>query len=488
MIEPEVVPRASPPAYEQLLLKRQFQLIAENARDLIVLMDTAGRRLYVSPSYRGVYGDPSHMLGSSAIDHVHPLDRERFRAEFADLLRTGIGRRFEFRVTDVHGSTRHIQSEGSPIRDPAGNVVAVLGIGRDVTEERRTRDALHERESLLEVIFEHAPIGISITDRAGRFVRANAMFLQMLGYSEKELYSLTGWEVTHEDDLERNAELREDLFGGRRTEFVHEKRYLCKDGGILWVQNIVAPIRDADGRQFALALIEDITERRAADAAIHATAERLQALSRRLVDLQEAERREMARELHDRVGQTLTALRINLDLVRRRLEVHPDEEIRERNDDSLDLIDSAFKAVENVMYELRPPLLDEYGLAAPLQWYGKIFAKRTGIRVEVRGDEASRWRPEVELALFRIAQEALTNVARHAKASRVEVEVRQSPAELVLAIHDDGVGLGPRDLPDNRPGYGLIGMRERAEAVGGTLEVASEAGTGTHIIVRVPRT
>lgn len=472
MNELEAVSATSPGGYE-LLLKRHFQLIAENARDLIVLIDATGRRLYMSPSYRDLYSDPQSMLGGAVLDHVHAADRERVQVEFAQLLRTGIGRRFEFRVTALDGTVRHIQSEGSPIRDAAGNVVAVLGIGRDVTEERRTRDALQERDSLLEAIFEHAPIGISMTDEAGRFVRANEMFLAMLDYSEAELYDRTGWDVTHEDDLARNGALRADLFCGRRHVFVHEKRYRRKGGAVLWVQNTVTAIQDSAGRQFALALVEDITERKA--------------MSRRLVDLQEAERREMSRELHDRVGQTLTALRINLDLVRRRLEAHPDDVIRERNDDSLELIDLAFKAVENVMYELRPPLLDEYGLVAPLQWYARNFAKRTGICVEVRGDEPSRWFPEVELALFRIAQEALTNVARHAKASRVDIEVRQLPEELVLDIHDNGVGLEPRDPSTPRPGYGLVGMRERAEAVGGTLEVISETGAGTRIVVRVSR-
>ncbi len=139
--------------------------------------------------------------------------------------------------------------------------------------------------------------------------------------------------------------------------------------------------------------------------ALRQSAEELRAMSRRLVELQESERRDIARELHDRVGQTLTAMRINMDMIRTLLARHDDAVIRGRNDDSLELIESAFKAVENVMYDLRPPMIDEYGLIASLQWYAKKFTDRTGIRVEVRGDENWRCGPEVEIALFRIAQE-----------------------------------------------------------------------------------
>jgi two-component system sensor histidine kinase UhpB len=310
----------------------------------------------------------------------------------------------------------------------------------------------------------------------------------MLGYTEEELLRLTGWDVTHDEDMEPNRKLRDELFSGKREDFSWEKRYIRKDGEVLWAQNTVALVRDAGGApRYAIALVEDISQRKAADAAIRFNAESLQALTRRLVELQETQRRDLSRELHDRVGQTLTAMRINMDMIRTRLAEHDDTLIRGRNNDSLELIESAFKAVENVMYELRPPMIDEYGLIAPLQWYAKKFTARTGIRVTVRGDENWRCDPEIELALFRIAQEALNNVARHAQARHVAIELRETGPHIVFTIEDDGVGFDREADRAEKAGYGFITMRERAEALGGTFALQSESGKGTRITVSVPR-
>jgi signal transduction histidine kinase len=253
--------------------------------------------------------------------------------------------------------------------------------------------------------------------------------------------------------------------------FVAPEKYLSPD----W------PLHETDW------MMTNLEQLQRAEDGMRASQERYRSLSRRLVKVQEKERRDIARELHDRVGQSLTAMRINMDLIRRRLGDHDDSLIRIRNEDSMQLMDSTFKAVQNVMYELRPPMIDEYGLIASLQWYARQFSERTAIHVEIFGAEDLRCGPEVEIALFRIAQEALNNVARHSQAKNVRVELQQGEAETVFTVQDDGRG---SDLERDRlkkTGYGLITMRERAEAVGGTLETSSEEGRGMRITVRVPR-
>jgi signal transduction histidine kinase len=209
--------------------------------------------------------------------------------------------------------------------------------------------------------------------------------------------------------------------------------------------------------------------------------------SRKLVEMQENERRDIARELHDRVGQPLTAMNININMIRTALEKHDEASIRSRTNDSLELIESVFKAVENVMYELRPPMIDQFGLVPSLKWYARTFAERTGTRVEVRGDEDLRFGSEVEMAFFRIAQEALNNVARHAQARNVVIELREMGPAIVLTIGDDGVGFDFAARWTEKADYGLTTMRERAEAVGGMFEAHSEKGKGTRIRVEVAR-
>ncbi len=413
-------------------LQDEFLRVIENTRDIIGLYDVAGKRLYMNAPGRQWVDGLQEDERSDPFVRIHPEDRDRIRAEFAEMVLTGETRRLEFRALTLDGSILLMQSEASPVRDQAGRVIAVLSIARNVTDERRGEavlkatvatlfettavgicitdtegrhlranarlqeilgyseaelksrtvwdltlpadrprvgklradllagridrftvekrivrpggeirwvicytaivrpplggasftveivdditerkrvdEALREREELLEAIFDHAPVGIAITDMDARYLRANPRFRRMLGYSEEELYRLTGWDLLHEADMETNRRLREELFAGVRPDYTWERRYIRKNGEVLWAQNTVALIRDAQGApRYAIALVEDITRRRLADAAIHATAEKLQALSRRLVDLQEAERRDIARELHDRVGQTLTA-------------------------------------------------------------------------------------------------------------------------------------------------------------------------------------
>jgi two-component system sensor histidine kinase UhpB len=203
------------------------------------------------------------------------------------------------------------------------------------------------------------------------------------------------------------------------------------------------------------------------------------------VQVEEAERRRIARELHDRVGQSLSALNINLDLVLRDPGLEP--AAKKRLEDSLNLVERTLESIENVMAELRPPLLDEYGLAAALGWHAEEFSRRTGIRVSVEDaapEAAKALRVEAALALYRIAQEALNNVLKHACAASVRIEIGQEENQMTLAVRDDGQGF---DATRPRGGrLGMTTMRERAEAAGGDLQIESAEGRGTCVRIRVP--
>jgi signal transduction histidine kinase len=250
------------------------------------------------------------------------------------------------------------------------------------------------------------------------------------------------------------------------------------DGEYRWFLVRTVPLREAGEVVRWYGTSTDIEGRVRAE-------ERLHALRRRMVEMQEAERRELSRELHDRAGQMLTAMLLNMDLIRARPAVREDPEARSRVDDARQLIQSAFAAVKDVMYEMRPPLLDEQGLVAPLQWYARGFSGRMGIPLSVVAEAGWRCDPGVELALFRIAQEGLTNVARHSKATSAVVTLLFAPDAAVLVIEDNGVGI-PQAPRQGLPGYGLITIRERAESAGGTFAVGPRPGGGTRLCVRVP--
>jgi len=214
----------------------------------------------------------------------------------------------------------------------------------------------------------------------------------------------------------------------------------------------------------------------------------LRTLAARLAEAQESERKKLARELHDQIGQNLTVLSVNLNLVRLQLSEQSSTPAHARLDDALALVEQTTRDIRDVMADLRPSVLDDYGVMAALRWYGPQFAKQTGIAVIIEGEELSpRLPPLTETALFRIVQEALTNVARHAHAQQVILTLQAEAEVARLVVADDGQGFAPQPNRPPNQGWGLINMRERAEAVGGSLQVESLPGEGTHIIVEVPR-
>ena len=262
--------------------------------------------------------------------------------------------------------------------------------------------------------------------------------------------------------------------------FSMDERIVRPDGQVRQLRSHGEVVRDAAGRASKMVgACIDVTEQKTAEAA-------LRALTRRLVQAEETERRRIARELHDRVGQNLSALNINLDILLGHLKgPAADPAARRRLEDSLRLVDGTLQSIENVMAELRPALLDEYGLAAALAWYAEEYSQRTGIRVGVQAGEAgARLRPEAAVALFRIAQEALNNTAKHASASKVTLGLEEAGGELVLSVADDGKGFDLAAAPRGR--WGMTTMRERAEAAGGRLSVDSSPGSGTTVRAVIP--
>jgi PAS domain S-box-containing protein len=276
----------------------------------------------------------------------------------------------------------------------------------------------------------------------------------------------------------------------REQGFKVEYRIVRPDGSIRWISDRGFPVKDEFGKVYRIAgIAEDITERKHAEEVLRQSAAELRAMSQQLVELQESERRNLSRELHDRVGQNLTALRINLAILGPALQSHGNEDVRARMNDSAALLESTIETIDDVTSELRPQMLDDFGIAPALERYAGAFSARTGIAVAVRGTNLpKRPPPQVEIALFRIAQEALNNVAKHAHARRVEIALDHANGECTMSVRDDGIGLdGIADTADKpNPRLGIVTMRERSQAIGGRFEVRTLPGGGTRLTVRVP--
>ena len=247
------------------------------------------------------------------------------------------------------------------------------------------------------------------------------------------------------------------------------------------------PVTDDHGNLTgAVHIVRDITWRKQVEEELHQSREQLRRLADYLQTAREKERARIARELHDEFAQALTALKMDLAWLAKKL---PDEPpaLREKARSMAELIDRTVEATRRVIAELRPGLLDSLGLAAAIEWQAEEFAQRTGIEVELHGtDQDIALHPDLATALFRIFQEALTNVARHAQATRVVVRLEASLDEVVLMVRDNGKGITESQVADPES-LGLMGMRERAAAWGGTITFEGVPGQGTTVTVRVPR-
>jgi signal transduction histidine kinase len=240
----------------------------------------------------------------------------------------------------------------------------------------------------------------------------------------------------------------------------------------------ISPIKDAQHRIVGASTIaRDVTEQKQAEQA-------LQSFSRRLIEAQEAERQNIARELHDEIGQVLTAVRINLQSLGRSASSKSALPI----DDSLAIVDEALNRVRELSLNLRPPVLDNLGLSSALRWYVDRYARRSGIVADLQTDlDGRRLRRELETACFRIAQEALTNIARHAQATHVLVRLKCTNGNLDLKIRDNGVGFDVGALiKDSHSALGLRGMEERAVAARGHLIIDSAPRRGTEVRASFP--
>lgn len=267
---------------------------------------------------------------------------------------------------------------------------------------------------------------------------------------------------------------------------VREVVLLRRDNQPLPVEVTEAPLQDdVRGPLGTVLVFRDVTERKRYQTALHESRQRLRALARNLETSREEERSRIAREIHDELGQMLTKLKMDLSWLARRATALADPACDAKLCAMMELVDQTVQTVRRISGQLRPGLLDTLGLPAALEWEAKEFETRTGIacQVSIPSPAPTVDRP-LATALFRIVQEALTNVARHARASRVILRLEAREGTVCLEVWDDGRGATPQEL--HRPGcFGILGMRERVHALGGEFQIESQPGHGTHIRVQV---
>jgi two-component system, NarL family, sensor histidine kinase UhpB len=332
---------------------------------------------------------------------------------------------------------------------------------------------------------KHSSDIISLLDAEGRLVFNSPAAERISGFSPAELAGVNTFELIHPEDQPQVAEAFRTVLAAPGATATVQYRYRTKAGGWTWMEAVATNLLDDPEVGGVVANSRDITDRKRAEAALRESEERLRALTVRMQDALEEEQSRLARDLHDDLAQLLTGLKLDLSRLERRLvEAGAQGWIEDCLVAATDQVDQAHASVRRIAAGLRSPSLDALGLAEALASEARRFEARFGVRCEVRVAPLLTLPPESATAIYRITQESLTNVARHAGATRVQVALAIEGDEVVLRIEDDG--RGPATWPVGSAGLGLLGMSERAARLGGTARLERATGGGAAVVTRLP--
>ena len=457
--------------------------LLESAMDAIITVDEGQRIVLYNRSAERIFGWRADEVRGERLEKLLP---ERFRDDHARLVRrfgsTGTSSRRMSGSSVVYGLRRNgeefpVDASISQLETPEGKLYTV--ILRDVTDRVESEREQARLAARLSGLLDSAMDAIVSVDEQQKIIFFNKAAEKTFGWQPLQVMGRSlDMLIPKRFRGEHRSYVR--AFGERG---VTSRR--MGDGTVLWalrasgeefpVEASISYVDTAEGKLYTV-ILRDITERLRAQ-------EEVAALSADAARAREEEKARIARELHDELAQSLTALKIDTTWVRGNLDDRA--QVQAKLAGMLDVLDTAVGATRRIAADLRPPVLDDLGLVAAIEWLAQAFTQRHGVACELDVDPNLDLQEPHATGIFRIAQESLVNVAKHAKADRVHLALRREGDAIVLAVRDDGVGFAPDD-PRKPQSLGLVGLRERAQLLRGTLTVASAPGEGTRVEARVP--
>jgi PAS domain S-box-containing protein len=381
----------------------------------------------------------------------------------------------------------HCILTATPFRNPDGELIGIVEDFKEITGSKRAEEALRESEEKYRILAESSLTGIFI-HQDGKYVFVNDRFAEIHGYTPEELLGKEYWTLIHPDEREA---LREIVSKRLKGEFVpqrYEVRRLKKDGETIYCETMAALI-EYKGRPAVMGNIIDITEHKKAEEALQESKKKLRFLSSHLLTAQERERRRISIELHDELGQALMLLKLKLRSIERNLRIDQTE-VRQDCEDTLLYIDQVIKNVRRLSHDLSPSILEDLGLLAAIRWLiddcSKYYNIKTSLDIEEINNFFSR---EAKIIIYRIFQESLTNIGKHAQATCVSVIIKKQGSRVSFVVKDDGKGFDVEQVlgaDSIERGLGLAAMDERAHMLGGSFYMRSQEGKGTEIIFTIP--
>ena len=473
-----------------------LRAMLDNSPYMTWLKDATGRYLAINKVFADYLRleDASQATGKTDLDLQPKELAEKYRADDAEVMAARQRRTVEESAFDGK-NTHWVETFKAPIIDKQGKVLGTVGIARDITARKKAEEKLlleseteHRRAEILEQQFGQLLRSsfneIYLFDAESlRFLQVSEGAKKNLGYSDSELHQLTPLELQPLFTRKKFGKLISPLTRGEQQTLLFETVHRRKDGTSYPVEIRLQLI--ASEPSVFVAVVQDITER-------HRAESQLRDFTTHLQTVREEEKASVAREIHDDLGGTLTALKMDAHWLAHNLEANKEmKPLLERVESMLELLDTAVQAVRRIISDLRPAILDDFGLMAAIQWQSTQFQQRTGIEcrtacIDDEGNDCENGLDKtISTYLFRIVQEALTNVARHSGASRVEIKLHRSEKEVVLSVCDNGRGL-PEGHTVAPTSHGVRGMYERVKQLEGKIKFDSPSGGGFCIEVTLP--
>jgi PAS domain S-box-containing protein len=459
-----------------------MRALIDGTPDAIFVKDARGRHLLVNAAGAQLVGKPAAEIIGKYDAELWPPEMARAIIE-ADrrILENGTSETYEDAFL-VDGVTRAYEGTRGVYRDNFGKILGVFGIARDITERKRVQAALRESEERFKNFIDNSPAVAFIKEAEGKYTYVNKGYERRFGRKPEDVLGRNDFELWPADVARTFREADGAvMLAGAMEEFI--EKVPDPDGSLKYWRVFKFPFCDGIGNVLVGGMAVDITGEKQAKETLQEYANRLKALSGRLLEVQEQERRHLARELHDEIGQLLTGLRLSLEASAR-----ADGELASHFlGDAQGMVKGLSARVRDLSLRLRPTMLDDLGLLPALLWLFDSYTVRTEIAVIFKHSGLSRRLGQsVETAAYRIVQEALTNVARHAGVDKVSVSAWTEDEHVHLQMEDAGLGFDANQEQAASRTTGLSGMQERAALLGGKLVIESSPGLGTRITASLP--
>ncbi len=477
--------------FEERLSRNQekFRVLAEVSLTGIWTTDPLGNNTYVSPRWSEITGiSPEDAIGEGWSKGLHPDDRELIMNDWKQFVPSGTPKPYDFRFIRPDGTIVWVLSQATVVKDHDGKIIEWIGTIIDITERKKAEEALHMNEDLLNASQRLSKTGGWAYDTETKTMYWTEETYRIHDISPGEIepgsaehIKLSSGCYSREDRPVILKAFQRCLKKGQPYDL--ELPFTSVKGRRLWVRTSAQPVTENGKIIRIIGNIIDITERKLAEIEIEKSKELLGNLNKRLESVRENERADISREIHDQLGQSLTALKIDLMSLLAKMNTESNEGIALGG--MIKMVSTISRDVQRISSELRPLMLDDLGLSATLEWYCEEFAGRTGLKMELDIEAIQSDTIDKDLALYRVAQESFTNIIRHAGAGMVQVSLHKINDTLVLTIHDDGIGIS-QDKVNSYKSLGLLGMSERVKQYDGNLEILSPDKNGTIIRASIP--